>query len=61
LGHNVASKSDVDAVMEQARNAGAAIVKQARDTFWGGYAGYFKDPDGHLWEIVWNPHWKIPE
>ena len=61
LGHNVASKKEVDAVMEQARKAGATIVKQAQDTFWGGYAGYFKDPDGHLWEIVWNPHWKIAE
>lgn len=55
LGHNVSSKAEVDAVMEQARNAGAMIVKPARDTFWGGYAGYFQDPDGHLWEVVWNP------
>jgi len=61
LGHNVASKKEVDAVMEQARTAGATIVKQADDTFWGGYAGYFEDPDRHLWEIVWNPHWKIDE
>lgn len=55
LGHNVASRAEVDAVMAQARRAGAAIVKPANDTFWGGYAGYFQDPDGHLWEIVWNP------
>ena len=61
LGHNLASRNDVDSVMEQARKAGATIVKQAQDTFWGGYAGYFKDPDGHLWEIVWNPHWEIAE
>ena len=61
LGHNVASKKEVDAVMEQARNAGAPIVKQAHDTFWGGYAGYFEDPDRHVWEIVWNPHWTIDE
>jgi len=61
LGHNVASKKEVDAVMEQARKAGATIVKQAHDTFWGGYAGYFEDPDRHLWEIVWNPQWKISE
>ena len=61
LGHNLASRNDVDAVMEQARKAGATIVKQAQDMFWGGYAGYFKDPDGHLWEIVWNPHWEIAE
>lgn len=55
LGHNVASKAEVDAVMEQARRAGAVIVKPAQEAFWGGYAGYFQDPDGHLWEVVWNP------
>ena len=55
LGHNVSSKAEVDAVMEQARNAGAIIVKPAQKTFWGGYAGYFQDPANHLWEIVWNP------
>ncbi|HJQ62084.1 MAG TPA: VOC family protein [Burkholderiales bacterium] len=55
LGHNVSSKSEVDAVMEQAKRAGATIVKPAHDTFWGGYAGYFQDPDQHLWEVVWNP------
>ena len=55
IGHNVRSKEEVDAVMEQAREAGATIIKEARDTFWGGYGGYFQDPDGHLWEIVWNP------
>ena len=57
LGHNVSSKAEVDAVMAQAKNAGAVIVKPAMDTFWGGYAGYFQDPDGHLWEAVWNPQW----
>lgn len=56
LGHNVSSRAEVDAVMEQARTAGARIVKSAADTFWGGYAGCFQDPDGHLWEVVWNPH-----
>ena len=55
IGHNLASKAEVDAVMEQAKKAGATIVRPARDTFWGGYAGYFQDPDGHLWEPVWNP------
>lgn len=55
LAHNVASKAEVDGVMAQAAAAGARIVKPARDTFWGGYAGYFQDPDGHLWEVVWNP------
>ena len=55
IGHNVSSKAEVDAVMEQAKSAGAVIVKPAQDTFWGGYAGYFQDPDRHLWEVVWNP------
>jgi uncharacterized protein len=55
VGHNVNSKADVDAVMAQASAAGAAIVKPAEDTFFGGYAGYFQDPDGHLWEVVFNP------
>ena len=54
LAHNVRSKSEVDAVMAQAAGAGARIIKAARDTFWGGYAGYFQDPDGHLWEVAWN-------
>ncbi|MDO8412456.1 MAG: VOC family protein [Gallionellaceae bacterium] len=57
LGHNVSSQTEVDAVMAQAKSAGAIIVKPAQPTFWGGYAGYFQDPDQHLWEIVWNPHW----
>ncbi|WP_333873121.1 VOC family protein [Methylobacter sp.] len=57
LGHNVSSKAEVNAVMAQAEHAGAVIVKPAHDTFWGGYAGYFQDPDQHLWEIVWNPQW----
>jgi uncharacterized protein len=55
LAHNVASKEEVDVVMDQARAAGAVIMKAAQDTFWGGYAGYFQDPDRHLWEIAWNP------
>ena len=61
LGHNVSSRAEVDAVMAQAHAAGATIVKPAHDTFWGGYAGYFQDPDGHLWEAVWNPQWSAPE
>ena len=61
LGHNVSSKEEVDAVMEQARNGGAIIVKEAHDTFWGGYAGYFQDPDQHLWEVVWNPDLAIQD
>ncbi|AAQ59230.1 VOC family protein [Chromobacterium violaceum] len=60
IGHNVASRAEVDAAMHQAEQAGAAIVKPAQDTFWGGYAGYFQDPDGHLWEVAWNPQWCVP-
>jgi catechol 2,3-dioxygenase-like lactoylglutathione lyase family enzyme len=55
LGHNVRSRAEVDAVMKEARAAGATVVKKAQDTFWGGYSGYFRDPDGHLWEVAWNP------
>lgn len=55
IGHNVASREEVDTVLEQARRAGAGIVKPAQDTFYGGYAAYFRDPDGHVWEVVWNP------
>jgi catechol 2,3-dioxygenase-like lactoylglutathione lyase family enzyme len=55
LWHNVLSKTEVDEVMTLAEKAGAKIIKPAQDTFWGGYAGYFQDPDGHLWEIVYNP------
>jgi uncharacterized protein len=61
IGHNVNSKNEVDETMEQARKAGAKIVKPADDTFWGGYAGYFQDPDGHLWEVLWNPAWEVKE
>lgn len=57
LAHNVSSKAEVDKVMGEAEKAGAAIVKRAQDTFYGGYAGYFADPDGHLWEVAWNPQW----
>lgn len=55
IGHNVRSRAEVDQVMQQAQDAGATVVKAAHETFWGGYAGYFADPDGHLWEVVWNP------
>ena len=60
IGHNVSERGEVDEVMEQARRAGATIVKSAAETFYGGYAGYFADPDGHLWEAVWNPA-NLPE
>jgi catechol 2,3-dioxygenase-like lactoylglutathione lyase family enzyme len=55
IAHNVRNEREVDAVMEEARKAGAHIVKPAQKTFFGGYAGYFQDPDGHLWEVTFNP------
>jgi catechol 2,3-dioxygenase-like lactoylglutathione lyase family enzyme len=61
LGHNVSSREEVDRVMEQARAAGGEIVKEAAETFWGGYAGYFQDPDGHLWEVAWNPQFEVAD
>jgi catechol 2,3-dioxygenase-like lactoylglutathione lyase family enzyme len=61
LGHNVSSKAEVDKVMAQAESAGAVVVKPAMETSWGGYAGYFQDPDSHLWEVVWNPQWRPQE
>ncbi|GGE35146.1 glyoxalase [Pullulanibacillus camelliae] len=61
IGHNVGSKEEVDQVIEQAEKAGAFIAVPPHDTFWGGYSGYFQDPDGHLWEVVWNPEWEIKD
>ena len=55
IGHNVSSATEVDDVMHRAERAGARIVKPAQETFYGGYAGYFQDPDGHLWEVAFNP------
>jgi uncharacterized protein len=55
LAHNVHSKEEADKVIAQAVAAGAQILKPAADTFWGGYSGYFSDPDGHPWEVAWNP------
>jgi uncharacterized protein len=55
IGHNVTTRREVDAVMAQATKAGATTIKEAHNIFWGGYAGYFQDPDGHLWEVAWNP------
>jgi len=57
LGHNVSTRAAVDDVMAAAGAAGATLVKPAHETFWGGYSGYFQDPDGHVWEVVWNPQW----
>ena len=61
IGHNVARREEVDQGLEAVVRAGAKVIKPAQDTFYGGYAGYFCDPDGHLWEIVWNPDLLPPE
>jgi uncharacterized glyoxalase superfamily protein PhnB len=55
LAHNVSSPEEVDAVLEQAVDAGATLVKPGQEVFWGGYSGYFADPDGPLWEVAHNP------
>jgi catechol 2,3-dioxygenase-like lactoylglutathione lyase family enzyme len=59
LAHNVRSPAEVDGVVEQAREAGATVTREPGETFWGGYAGVFVDPDGHPWEIAHNPHWTL--
>ena len=59
LAQNMASKAKVDALIASAKKAGAKITKQPQNTFWGGYAGNFADLDGHIWEIAWNPFWKL--
>jgi uncharacterized protein len=59
LAHNVRSPSEVDAVMAEARAAGATITREAGETFWGGYSGAFADPEGHPWEVAHNPHWTL--
>jgi uncharacterized protein len=59
LGYNVRAKSEVDPFIKRAVNAGAKILKPARDASWGGYSGYFADPDGFAWEVAWNPAWPI--
>ncbi|HEY5927558.1 MAG TPA: VOC family protein [Kofleriaceae bacterium] len=61
LGHLVNSRAEVDAAMAQAKRAGANIVKEAAETFWGGYAGYFEDPDAHVWEVAWNPQLAVDD
>jgi catechol 2,3-dioxygenase-like lactoylglutathione lyase family enzyme len=61
IGHIVNSKEEVDAVVRQAEQAGAVVTDRPHDRFWGGYSGYFRDPDDHLWEIAWNPQWSIPD
>ena len=59
LAHNVRSREEVDALLREAEAAGASVIKPAQDTDWGGYSGYFSDPDGYLWEVAWNPHFWI--
>jgi predicted lactoylglutathione lyase len=59
LAHNVRSRAEVDAVIEEARAAGANIVREPAETFWGGYSAAFVDPEGHPWEIAHNPRWTI--
>ena len=59
LAHNVSSPEDVDRTLQQAVDAGANLLKPGQKVSWGGYSGYFEDPDGFLWEVAWNPHFKI--
>ena len=59
LAHNVRTREEVDTILDVAVTAGANLVKPAQDTFWGGYSGYFSDPEGYLWEVAWNPHFWI--
>ena len=61
IGHNVGSKEEVDAIVAAAARAGARITSPPKDRFWGGYSGHFQDPDGHMWEIAWNPAWPVQE
>jgi catechol 2,3-dioxygenase-like lactoylglutathione lyase family enzyme len=61
LAHNVRSPDEVDAVIEEARGAGATIVREPAATFWGGYSAAFTDPDGHPWEVAHNPRWQIAD
>jgi uncharacterized protein len=61
LAFNARSREEVDAVLAEAKGAGATILKPAQEAFWGGYSGYFSDPDGFLWEVAWNPFFPISE
>ena len=61
LAHNVRRKEDADALLAEAEAAGGRILKPAQDVFWGGYSGYFADPDGHPWEVAWNPFFPLDE
>ena len=59
LAHNVRRREEVDAVLAEAASAGGRILKPAEDAFWGGYSGHFADPDGHVWEVAWNPQFRL--
>ncbi|MFK5969659.1 MAG: VOC family protein [Candidatus Marithrix sp.] len=59
LSHNVETEEEVDAIIKKAIEAGASIVKEPQKASWGGYSGYFKDPDSHLWEVAYNPHFWV--
>ena len=59
LAYNARSRTEVDSVLAEAKTAGASILKPAQEAFWGGYSGYFSDPDGFLWEVAWNPSFPI--
>lgn len=59
LAYNVGERATVDAVLAEAARAGAKILKSGQEAFWGGYTGYFADPDGHPWEVAWNPGWTL--
>ncbi len=59
LAHNARSKKEVDLIFSRLTDHGATIVKKPEEAFWGGYSGYFSDPDGHSWEVAYNPHWTI--
>lgn len=61
LAYNTRSREEVDAVVEEARRAGARIAREPAETFWGGYSGLFVDPDGHPWEVAHNPHWTVTD
>jgi catechol 2,3-dioxygenase-like lactoylglutathione lyase family enzyme len=61
LAYNTRDKAEVEAVLDQATAAGATVLRPAQEVFWGGYSGIFADPDGHPWEVAWNPHWSLTE
>ena len=61
IGHIAVSKEEVVSIIEAARSAGAAITAEPKDRFWGGFSGYFHDPDGHVWEVAWHPEWSPQE